>query len=111
MTNTHVSPELHAKLRAAAAAYKAEKSAADSVLADEQAAGKSADSINFSVRLPVQLAAQMRATAGEQNLPTSVWLRKVIMAALREPQVSTVTDQHIEDVVRRVLAETPPRAT
>lgn len=92
-----------AQLRASLNAYTSEKAAADQAIADERAQGKDAGSVNFSVRLPTDLAVRMRAAASEQHLPTSAWLRQTIASALERPD--SVSDAHIERVVRRILAE------
>ncbi|MGH3546194.1 MAG: hypothetical protein ACRDPW_09760, partial [Mycobacteriales bacterium] len=84
MTDTASStPDRRARLMRSVASYEAEKSAADQAVAGEREAGEPAGTVNFSVRLPVDLAVQMRTVAGQQQLPTSVWLRRAIAAALR----------------------------
>ncbi len=99
-----------AKLTSSAAAYEGEKAAADQAIADERAAGAPVGTVNFSVRLPTGLAVHMRTAASQQQLPTSVWLRRVISSALQTPTQMETNDQHIEQVVRRILAENTSRA-
>ena len=104
MAKTKTNADRVARLKAGIDAYAAEKADADKEIAAERAAGIPPGSVNFSVRLPTDIAVQMRQAASAQQLPTSAWLRRVIVNALNTPS-DTLTDEHIERVVRRILAE------
>lgn len=88
----------------AQAHYTDEKNRADQAIADERATGVPANTVNFSLRLPTDIAVQMRKAAAAEHLHTSVWLRRLIINTLNS-QEHNPSDEHIERVVRRILAE------
>jgi hypothetical protein len=59
----------------------------------------------LSLRVPASLAAELRARAEAEQVPTSALVRRLLTQALHEPTAPVLTVEQVEQIARRVYRE------
>jgi predicted HicB family RNase H-like nuclease len=86
----------HVQLREEVADEEAEAIAAEAA-AEAQAA--------LSLRVPASLAAELKARAEAEHIPTSALVRRLLTEALRQPAAPVLTVEQVEEIARRIYRE------
>ncbi|WP_239336625.1 hypothetical protein [Frankia sp. CiP3] len=90
-------------MRARRAAIRAEYAVEETEAAEAEAIENQQAVV--SVRVPATLAEALRARAAAEKLPTSAYVRRVLVRAVGEPGEPVMTESRVEEIVRRVLRE------
>ena len=67
--------------------------------------GTSALEIPLNLRIDKKLEAQLKQRAAAAQIPTSALVRRLLRQAMREPDAPVLTEERVEAIARRVLAE------
>ncbi|RJQ74380.1 hypothetical protein D5S17_23130 [Pseudonocardiaceae bacterium YIM PH 21723] len=59
----------------------------------------------LSLRVPISLAAELKARAAAERIPTSALVRRLLTQALHAPTAPVLTVEQVEEIARRVLRE------
>jgi hypothetical protein len=59
----------------------------------------------LSLRVPASLAAELKARAEAEQVPTSALVRRLLTQALHEPTAPVLTVEQVEQIARRVYRE------
>jgi predicted HicB family RNase H-like nuclease len=86
----------HAQLREEIAEEEAEAIAAESAENQQTA---------LSLRVPTSLAAELKARAEAEHIPTSALVRRILSQALHAPDAPVLTVEQVEQIARRVYRE------
>ena len=98
---------------AARAARAARHQAIHAQVAEEEAAAGEAEAAEHSAALEVamhlridrSLDTELRARAGEQHIPTSALVRRLLRQALAQTGPAPLSTEQVEDIARRVARE------
>jgi antitoxin component of RelBE/YafQ-DinJ toxin-antitoxin module len=62
--------------------------------------------VPLNLRIDRKLDTQLKQRAAAAQIPTSALVRRLLRQAMREPGAPVLTEERVEAIVRRVLAET-----
>ena len=62
--------------------------------------------VPLNLRIDRKLDSQLRQRAAAAQIPTSALVRRLLRQAMREPDAPVLTEERVEAIARRVLAET-----
>ena len=102
MTEQDRDTRVDTEVRAIRAEYADEEAEAAEAEAAERAA---ALEIPLNLRIDKQLDAQLKQRAAAAQIPTSALVRRLLRQAMREPDVPAITEERVEAIARRVVAE------
>ena len=86
----------HVRLREEIAEEEAEAIAAETVENQQTA---------LSLRVPASLAAELKARADAEHIPTSALVRRLLTEALHQPTAPVLTVEQVEQIARRIYRE------
>lgn len=102
MTTDDRGARIAAEVAAARSEYAEEEAeAAEMEIAERNAAL----TIPLNLRIDAALDAQLKERAEEAQLPTSAIVRRLLRQALEASKTPTMTEQQVEAIARRVLAQ------
>ena len=90
------------EVRAIRADYADEEAEAAEAEAAETAA---ALEVPLNLRIDKKLDTQLKQRAAAAQIPTSALVRRLLRRAMREPDAAVLTEEQVEAIARRVLAE------
>ena len=102
MTEQDRDIRVDAEVRAIRAEYADEEAEEAEAEAAERAA---ALEVPLNLRIDKKLDAQLKQRAAAVQIPTSALVRRVLRQAMREPDAPVLTEERVEAIARRVLAE------
>jgi predicted HicB family RNase H-like nuclease len=102
MTEQDRDKRVDAEVRAIRAEYADEEAEAAEAEAAERAAVLE---VPLNLRIDKQLDARLKQRAAAAQIPTSALVRRLLRQAMREPDAPVLTEEQVEAIARRVLAE------
>jgi hypothetical protein len=102
MTEQDRDTRVDAEVRAVRAEYADEEAEAAEAEAAERAAVLE---VPLNLRIDKKLDAQLKQRAAAAQIPTSALVRRLLRQAMREPDAPVLTEEQVEAIARRVLAE------
>ncbi len=89
--------------RARQDAVRAEHTAEEAEAAEVEALEN--EQIVVSMRVPASLAEILKARAAVEHISTSALIRRILTRAVRDPELSVLTVDQVEEVARRIFRE------
>jgi hypothetical protein len=102
MTEQDRDTRVDMEVRAIRTEYADEEAEAAEAEAAETAA---ALEVPLNLRIDRKLDTQLRQRAAAAQIPTSALVRRLLRQAMREPDALVLTEERVEAIARRVLAE------
>lgn len=102
MTEHDRETRVDTEVRAIRAEYADEEAEAAEAEAYEAAA---ALEVPLNLRIDRKLDSQLKQRAAAAQIPTSALVRRLLRQAMREPDAPVLTEERVEAIARRVLAE------
>ena len=102
MTEHDRDTQVDTEVRAIRAEYADEEAEAAEAEAAETAA---ALEVPLNLRIDKKLDTQLKQRAAAAQIPTSALVRRLLRRAMHEPDTPVLTEEQVEAIARRVLAE------
>lgn len=97
----------HAHIDAEVAAVRADYAEEEAEAAETEIAERAAAlDVPLNLRIDRDLDAQLRQRAAAAQIPTSALVRRLLRAAVHEHAAPVLTVEQVEEIARRVLADT-----